>query len=1035
MLSRYRRRVIGFLEPTMEALFEQARERLFEGARETKDREKQSELFEAIQGLESIREPVQSAFLESIAEQLEHLGEPVPGANTLSSDSGTLDVAMVDTGTFEDWVAIKDIIARVEPQHVARQRELARSLSALVKMPIEDERNPVSLTGFGLTFHDAVQNLGASRPLRHALFASFEEVLVKGIATLLQDLGEILGQREDTDGGESEAATGADSENACREPAARREMRETHADTPAPASTEPREERRQAPPTEENTTSRAAAPFMDPASVTPPAVVTGNALHTARVLLSLERQIRLSDKLPVNLSEVATNPPSPSAMHAKARDEIIDALSILQRSPKFSAIDDKGPLALKERLMTTWRAAGLRVADAEGDAVEVVSNLLDAILDDPLVTDRVKGCVRRLAIPLVKVALQHGSFFNDAEHPARRLVNLIGQVEDEGGSNGAAQDVWRSNVEPLIERISHGYERDAGIFSEVLGDLETLVERQRQRFKENVQNVVRERKQQQAALAARRSSDDSSAADGDAGRSMPTEWQRWLGRVEHLQPGDVVFLQKIGGRPERMNLVWVSDDKRSFVFVDSSGAKTSTLTLQELAMHFRRGDARVLDASDLPVVDRGIYRMLNSLHARLAKKASHDGLTGMLNRKEFEVKLEEALSDAVRMGSNHVLCLMQLDKFEEIVDKCGRKAGKGLLRKLARAIEKHVRNKGVIGRLRSGRFAMLLGNCELESGRALADRQRRSMEQSRCVWHGETFPLTVSVGVIEVNGRSATAPELIKAADDAFKKARADGGNRVYTVEGEDVPRITGGTKLADMVYDSRLQLRCQRVSPIGADRSVKPNYEMLLGVKNERGEVAVPRDFIQLAERNNEMHEVDRWVIRTALEWMSKNRGKVDAAGGYAINLSGLTLGDEELLRYVLEQLTSSQVPPAKVIFEVTESAAIDTLSVAVNFIRTLKEYGCRFALDDFGAGQASFSYLKTLPIDYVKIDGSLVKDIADNAKDFAVVKSINEIGHFLGKKTVAEFVENDAVLARLRQIGVDYAQGFGIEAPFVLE
>ena len=198
---------------------------------------------------------------------------------------------------------------------------------------------------------------------------------------------------------------------------------------------------------------------------------------------------------------------------------------------------------------------------------------------------------------------------------------------------------------------------------------------------------------------------------------------------------------------------------------------------------------------------------------------------------------------------------------------------------------------------------------------------------------------------------------------------------------------------------------------------------------------VVVPKDFIQLAERNNEMHEVDRWVIRTALEWMAKNRGKVDAAGGYAINLSGLTLGDDALLRYVLEQLTTSQVPPAKVIFEVTESAAIDTLSVAVNFIRTLKEYGCRFALDDFGAGNASFSYLKTLPIDYVKIDGSLVKDIADNAKDFAVVKSINEIGHFLGKKTVAEFVETDAVLARLRQIGVDYAQGFGIEAPFVLQ
>ena len=193
-----------------------------------------------------------------------------------------------------------------------------------------------------------------------------------------------------------------------------------------------------------------------------------------------------------------------------------------------------------------------------------------------------------------------------------------------------------------------------------------------------------------------------------------------------------------------------------------------------------------------------------------------------------------------------------------------------------------------------------------------------------------------------------------------------------------------------------------------------------------------MPRDFIQAAERNNEMHEVDMWVIRNSLDWMAKHRSKVDGVGGYSINLSGLTLGDDSLLRYVLERLTESQVPPSKIIFEVTESAAINTLSVAVNFINTLKEYGCRFALDDFGTGDASFAYLKTLPIDFVKIDGSIVRDIVDSPKDLALVKSINEIGHFLGKKTVAEFVENDDILARLRQMGVDYAQGYGIEAPF---
>lgn len=453
-------------------------------------------------------------------------------------------------------------------------------------------------------------------------------------------------------------------------------------------------------------------------------------------------------------------------------------------------------------------------------------------------------------------------------------------------------------------------------------------------------------------------------------------------------------------------------------------------------MHFRRGAARVLDDSDLPVVDRGMYRLLNGLHARLAKKASHDGVTGVLNRKAFEAALGQTAAEAVRMDTTHILCVLEIDEFRTIVEKCGRKAGKGLLRKLARVLEKHLGSKGIIGRLTKGRFGMILNNRDLDEGRKIVDRQRRSMEKSRCVWQGESFDLAVSVGMVLLDGRNkATVPELITIAGDAFEKAHGEGGNRIHVVSDVCEPVHVGGdATVLQMLAENRLQLRCQKLAPIGADKSARPYYEMLLGVMNASGEVAMPRDFIQSAERNNEMHEVDMWVIRNALDWMAKHRSRVDAVGGYSINLSGLTLGDDSLLRYVLERLTECQVPPSKVIFEVTESAAIDTLSVAVNFINTLKEYGCRFALDDFGTGDASFAYLKTLPIDFVKIDGSIVKDVVDSPKDLALVKSINEIGHFLGKKTVAEFVENDDVLARLRQMGVDYAQGYGIEPPFVL-
>jgi diguanylate cyclase (GGDEF)-like protein len=1022
ILAAYQRRVMTFLESNLAALFEHARDALFEAARDTHEREVQSRLFDAIQELDGLKESVTTAFLGTIDAKLSQPGERLPGADGLVSEPETVDVALVDTGTFDDWVVVKDIIARASPKYAERQQAIAARLSKLVNATIDDDNNPVGLSGVGLTFHDAMQNLGAGHECRQAILKSFEETIVAGLGTLFDDLGNILSNRE----------VSSDVERTI----VKRSLAEAlEDDQPAEDACEQPHE---SAPSEPEKAKPTGVLGIDPATVTPPTVVVGDLLHTARSLLMLERQAKLSDNLPAALADMAGAQPLPApSIGSKSLDQVIDALSILQRSPKFTAAGENGPLALKERLVTTWRAAGLQVADGEGDAVEVISNLLDAILEDPLVTPRVKSCVRRLAIALVKVALQDHAFFQDENHPARRLINLLGRVELAADGSVIANGAWQTTIDPLVDRIVHGYERDPVVFNQVLADLEGIVARQEQHLSEKVSKIVHERDQQQAALDSRRGAEqtDDGATSSTDGADVPTEWKRWLGRVQLLQAGDIIFLDNNADRPSKMHLAWVSEKRDSYLFASECGEKTSTLTKQELAMHFRRGTARVLDDSDLPVVDRGMYRLLNDLHARLAKKASHDGVTGTLNRKAFEAALGQAAAEAVRMGTTHVLAVLEMDEFRSIVEKCGRKAGKGLLRKLARVLEKHVGKKGAIGRLTKGRFAVLLNGCDLDQGRSIADRQRKSMEKSRCVWQGESIQLMLSIGMVVLDGKSgASVNELIEAASDAFKRAHGAGGNRIEVGDpGKPEPPGSDPTVL-QMLAENRLQLRCQRFAPIGADPKARPYYELLLGIMDDDGNVVMPRDFIQAAERNDEMHEVDRWVIRNALDWMAKHRSKVDSVGGYSINLSGLTLGDDSLLRYVLDRLAETQVPPSKVIFEVTESAAIDTLSVAVNFIKTLKEYGCRFALDDFGTGDASFAYLKALPIDFVKIDGSIVKDIVDRPKDLALVKSINEIGHFLGKKTVAEFVENDDILTRLRQLGVDYAQGYGIEAPFVL-
>ncbi|MEE8285425.1 MAG: DUF1631 family protein, partial [Gammaproteobacteria bacterium] len=723
ILAAYRRRVVDYLEWNLAALFDHARDNLFAAARDTQVREEQSTFFDAIQELDGLKEPVQAAFLDAMGSQLQQPGATLPSSEALVSETGTLDVALVDTGTFDDWVVIKDMISRAAPKYEKRQREIAARLSKLVNVAITDDNNPVALTGIGLTFHDAIQNLGAGQISRQAILRSFEEVIVAGLATLYDDLSDILSNREVSSDVERTivgrtVSAGQDDDKAGQSAVT---------DVAPAVKAEPK-------PPEQASSKPASALGIDPASVTPPPVVVGNLLHTARSLLILERQAKASDNLPAALTDMAgAQPVPPPAIGSKSLEQVIDALSILQRSVKFTAIDDKGALALKDRLMTTWRAAGLRVADGEGDAVEVISNLLDAILEDPLVTARVKSCVRRLAIALVKVALQDRDLFNDDDHPARQLINVLGRVELAEDGSVIANGAWQTTIDPLVDRIVHGYERDTIVFRQVVVELESILERQEQHFSENVSRIVQERNQQQALVDSRRDAGEGGNGAGPSagGGNMPTELKRWLSRVELLQAGDVVFLDSDGDRPQKLHLVWVSNERDSYLFASQCGNKTSTLTRQELAMHFRRGAARVLDASDLPVVDRGIYRLLNVLHARLAKKASHDGVTGLLNRKAFEAAVGHTMTEAVRMGTHHVLCVLEIDEFRGIVEKCGRKAGKGLLRKLARVLDKHVGSKGTIGRLTKGRFVMLLNDCDLEEGRAIAERQRKSMEKSR----------------------------------------------------------------------------------------------------------------------------------------------------------------------------------------------------------------------------------------------------------------------------------------------------------------
>jgi diguanylate cyclase (GGDEF)-like protein len=789
------------------------------------------------------------------------------------------------------------------------------------------------------------------------------------------------------------------------------------------------------------------APALIPDAVSPKSLptVAGDAMHTLRCLIGLERHMRSEDRTPESVAAIATSELAASSVDPAARELLIDALAIVQRAPEFLHPHEDEPLALQDRLMTTWEAAGLNVTEADSTVVEIVSKLLDGMLDDPLLGAEIKQCIRKLAIALLKVALQDGYFFfANEQHPVRTTLNRLGSLEP--SIIGDAR--WHAVIDPLVTKVLaesdkagrvDGYALKESIFSEVLVQLDALYEEQNRIYDDTVAIAVREHCNQKAlidSLSAGKPVDDKTSPAPP--RPVPLELQRWLDNVDQLQAGDVIYRRGQGATTEKLSVAMVSDDASSYLLVDARGKKAASATRQELAMRMRNADMWMVDASKLPIVERSLFRILNELHQRIVHQVNVDEASGLLNQKGLESRVEEALSAALTMGSNHVLATMELDALGPIVQTCGQQVGSELLRNFVPVLENHVCHKGIAARLKAGRFAVLLHNCSIDNAVTVMDTLRAAMETSRCKWHEESFRLSISIGLVPIDAHSANVPDLFEAADQAYRAACMAGGNRVHVHEasiGAAVPPTQPSAIISRLIANGELHLRCQRVTAISAKSSALPQYEILLGVKNEHGEVSLPGNFLRAAQRHNQMLEVDRWVIETTLRWMADNRNRVDRADSYSINVFGTTLADENLLAFVRGLFTATRVSPGKIVFEVTESSAIDSLPAAVNFIHAIRADGCRVCLDKFGSAQTSLARLETLPIDYVKIDGALVRDIATDSRDLMVVRSLNEIGHFLGKKTVAECVESADVLARLRQIGVDYAQGFAIEAPFLLQ
>ena len=426
-----------------------------------------------------------------------------------------------------------------------------------------------------------------------------------------------------------------------------------------------------------------------------------------------------------------------------------------------------------------------------------------------------------------------------------------------------------------------------------------------------------------------------------------------------------------------------------------------------------------------------------NLTQQLSYQATHDSLTGLVNRAEFERYLQRALRRAHTDGSEHALCYLDLDQFKIINDSSGHIAGDELLRQLAEVLKAKVRKSDLLARLGGDEFAVLVGHCTLEDAERVAEGLRIAISEYRFQWDRKSYAVGVSAGLVPITQLSVSMTEVLKAADAACYAAKDAGRNRIHIYREGDAEL---SKRYGEMRWVSRINealetesyaLRFQPIVPVSAENGSKWHYELLLSMRGKDGAMVSPGAFLPAAERYGLSVKIDRWVVSNAFSWLSTHPAELAQTGLCSINLSGPSISDKNFLGYVIDQLEATGVPADKVCFEITETAAITNLSSASRLISTLRGLGCSFALDDFGTGVSSFAYLKNLAVDAIKIDGLFVKDICNDPVSRALVKSINDMGHAMGKTTIAEAVESQDIFGELRRIGVDYAQGYGITPP----
>ncbi len=1092
ILAEAHQLVADELLPLMDKFHSSISEHFFDAAKETYDLTKQNALFESLGVLEKNKNKITETFKKLYEIRIKKYSPDkilYEGESEKNKDISLETLSLVDADDLDNWLSISSIITNVDADHRDELSKIERRASALYQAKINKKNNPFGPALFAQAFQDSLEDIEIKHAVKLVCYTAFRDVYLSLAEDLYKNINyffidnDVLPKLKFKI--ERSKGSSASSGNSNQEP-----EQEFEEDSPAEdnqggfSSSLPRghssattragstSNRMMSNEPNESTSSSQSPPQTFSAS--PPMFFNGgsptqgrefvNSMHQQQSsfagdvnqdtgsdgLLNVFSGIRGLQK---NLEQVQAGIPSDQLSSAPAEatlpgggvaqhftpSDLLDALSSQQLTGyDYSSQSDSNQLDFKEKIqaiLASKNGSENKIISArEGQVIDVASNVFSSLMSDFQVAESIRPWIKQLEVPVLKMAIMDTDVFTDTSHVVRKVINKISELEVLADTDNAEeQQAVKRAFDWLVKVINDDFDGTPKVFERIAQQLDILIKIQDQAFDKNLKVVVDEFLKDDSAIEA-----ESETKNDEVVLDVDDEWAR---RVSRLEEGDWVLFDAYSETPVRLKVGWVARRKGKFVFVNVLGKKEKVLKAEALVELFKEGDTLALDGAEQPAMDRAQYSMLQKLHGQLLFQTSHDALTGLMNRREFEKSLEQAIDDAKISNTKHTLCYIDLDKFNVINNSCGYEGGDALIKEISEILKKHLSDKSALSRFSGDEFCMLLCGHGTDAALEVVESILEELNNYRFVWEDKRLSIAMSVGLVVIKGHGQNVEKLLQDAEASSGVAKDIGGHRVQVYhEGharlnKRNAEVQWAAKIDKALDNDDLHLRCQRIMPLATDDSYHDHYEILLGMADDLGEQSSLQEFINAAESYKRMADIDRWVIKTSFKWIADHRTELDHISSFSINLSGHSLNDMGLMEFVMKQMRDTNVPIGKICFEITETLGIANLSDAADFIKRFKTTGCMFSLDDFGSGMSSYGYLKSLPVDYIKIDGVFVKEMATNPNDYAVVKSISEIGHFMGKKIIAEYVQDDETIQLLQDLGVDYAQGYGIEKPRPLD